>query len=411
MFVECNITKIPTTVCKVGNIVVVTVSGVIKQALGAWGTLELSTTVPKANNRYNSHLFSQDTTDPRILLSVTGTHLFIESKGAGINNGIWTFGQLVYACEQHSVSPAGFTCLQGSIASGTYCAYTRIGHLICVFMNDMPSLGTKGVLPEGYRPPTDIIGFGYIRGTNTSGQILVNSAGEVATWCNQNNTRYFSGSVCFVVEQHSVSQNGDWTIFNFGTGYALSTRKVYKTISATAPYGSLYFCSYRFNSPDIYDSILYADVNPVTGNGLWLGHYREINDTTTVICYLSSTTSMSNVGMYVQETVIGKLKQHSVSQWCLIAHNSGTSYAPYSADDLSKYKMVSLVAATKDYRPLASTVFTIDFLTMYCTSADKAAECIYAPEPNAYTANVYYQNSKIYIKSTSTWDTALLIAF
>lgn len=170
-------------------------------------------------------------------------------------------------------------------------------------MNDMPSLGTKGVLPEGYRPPTDIIGFGYIRGTNTSGQILVNSAGEVATWCNQNNTRYFSGSVCFVVEQHSVSQ------------------------------------------------------------------------------------------------------------WCLIAHNSGTSYAPYSADDLSKYKMVSLVAATKDYRPLASTVFTIDFLTMYCTSADKAAACIYAPEPNAYTANVYYQNSKIYIKSTSTWDTALLIAF
>lgn len=99
-----------------------------------------------------------------------------------------------------SVSPTGFTCLQGSIASGTYCAYTRIGHLVYVFMNDMPSMGTKGLLPEGYRPPTDIIGFGYIRGTNTSGQILVNSAGEVATWCNQNNTRYFSGSVCFVVE-------------------------------------------------------------------------------------------------------------------------------------------------------------------------------------------------------------------
>lgn len=67
-------------------------------------------------------------------------------------------------------------------------------------------MGTKGLLPEGYRPPTDIIGFGYIRGTNTSGQILVNSAGEVETWCTQNNTRYFSGSVCFVVEQHSVSQ-------------------------------------------------------------------------------------------------------------------------------------------------------------------------------------------------------------
>lgn len=78
-------------------------------------------------------------------------------------------------------------------------------------------MGTKGVLPEGYRPPTDIIGFGYIRGTNTSGQILVNSAGEVATWCNTNNTRYFSGSVCFVVEQNSVSQISNRVLLWSGT--------------------------------------------------------------------------------------------------------------------------------------------------------------------------------------------------
>lgn len=93
-----------------------------------------------------------------------------------------------------------------------------------------------------------------------------------------------------------------------GTGYALATRKVDKTISATAQYGYLYFCEYRFNAPDIYDSILYADVKPVTGNGLWFGHYREINNTSTIVCYFSSATSMSKVGMCVQETVIGKLK-------------------------------------------------------------------------------------------------------
>lgn len=125
---------------------------------------------------------------------------------------------------------------------------------------------------------------------------------------------------------------------------------------------------------------------------------------------LTINNAKGNGGTYNVANEITTLRD-SVSQWCLIAHNSGTSYAPYSADDLSKYKMVSLVAATKGYRPLASTVFMIDFLTMYCTSADKAAECVYAPEPNAYSANVYYQNSKIYIKSTSTWDTALLIAF
>lgn len=99
MLVECNITKIPTTVCKVGNIVVVNVSGTIGQAVSAWSSLDLSTSVPKANGRYNSHLFSQETTDTRILLSVVGTRLFIESKGADINNGSWTFGQLVYVCE------------------------------------------------------------------------------------------------------------------------------------------------------------------------------------------------------------------------------------------------------------------------------------------------------------------------
>lgn len=97
MFIECNINKVPTTVCKIGNIVVVTVCGTMKQSLGAWGILDLSFDMPKTNQRYNAHLFSQDTTDARILLSVTETHLFIESKGATATG--WTFGQLVYACE------------------------------------------------------------------------------------------------------------------------------------------------------------------------------------------------------------------------------------------------------------------------------------------------------------------------
>lgn len=67
-------------------------------------------------------------------------------------------------------------------------------------MNDMPSLGAKGVLPEGYRPKADTIGFGYIRGTSKLGQILVDANGQVVTWCEENNSRYFSGSLCFIVE-------------------------------------------------------------------------------------------------------------------------------------------------------------------------------------------------------------------
>lgn len=98
-FVDCNIANVPTVVCKVGNIVVVTVSGTLKSAVRDWGTLALSNSVPRAKARYNSLLISQDTTDPRILLSVSGTNLYIESKGASMPQGTWTFGQLVYVCE------------------------------------------------------------------------------------------------------------------------------------------------------------------------------------------------------------------------------------------------------------------------------------------------------------------------
>ncbi len=98
VYADYGITNLPTTVHKVGNIVVVTVSGTLKTAVGAWGVLTLSNAVPMAKARHNSLIISQDTTDPRILLSVTGTHLLIESKGASIPQGSWMFGQLVYVC-------------------------------------------------------------------------------------------------------------------------------------------------------------------------------------------------------------------------------------------------------------------------------------------------------------------------
>lgn len=98
-FVDCNITNVPTTVCKVGKIVVVMVCGTLKKAVGAWSTLSLSNKLPKTRARFNSIIISQDTADPRILLTASGTDLFIESKGASLPSGTWTFGQLVYICE------------------------------------------------------------------------------------------------------------------------------------------------------------------------------------------------------------------------------------------------------------------------------------------------------------------------
>lgn len=97
--VDCNITNVSATVYKVGKIVVVTVSGTLKKAVGAWDVLSLSNTLPKTRDRYNSLLISQNTADPRILLTAVGTDLLIESKGASIPSGSWTFGQLVCVCE------------------------------------------------------------------------------------------------------------------------------------------------------------------------------------------------------------------------------------------------------------------------------------------------------------------------
>lgn len=98
-FVDCNITNLQTTVCKVGKIVVVTVSGTLNKAVGSYSTLSLSNKLPKARARFNSIIISQDTVDPRILLTASGTDLFIESKGASLTKGAWMFGQLVYVCE------------------------------------------------------------------------------------------------------------------------------------------------------------------------------------------------------------------------------------------------------------------------------------------------------------------------
>lgn len=94
----------------------------------------------------------------------------------------------------------------------------------------------------------------------------------------------------------------------------------------------------------------------------------------------------------------------------VIAHTTSTSFATYRVD-LSNYRILSLVTSTSDDRPLASTVFTPDYLIKSCPTADKCAMCVYPIEPNAYAAQVYYSNNILYIKSLSVYDKAMLIAF
>ena len=73
--------------------------------------------------------------------------------------------------------------------------------------------------------------------------------------------------------------------------------------------------------------------------------------------------------------------------------------------------MLSIVVLTDDNRPLASTLFTPEYLINNCTTVDKTALSVYPVEPNAYAAAVYYSNNVLYIKSISVFDKAALIAF
>lgn len=86
------------------------------------------------------------------------------------------------------------------------------------------------------------------------------------------------------------------------------------------------------------------------------------------------------------------------------------SYQSFNVD-LYKYRMLSIVVLTTDNRPLASTLFTPDYLLNSCTTVDVPALSVYPVEPNFYAASVYYSNNVLYIKSISNFDKAALIAF
>lgn len=89
-------------------------------------------------------------------------------------------------------------------ANNGYCAYSKTGNIVSVVCDylTVDECVTKilGTLPEGFRPPRDCIGFGYIRGTSSSGQVAVDADGTVAIWCNEKtNTGYFGGNIAFPV--------------------------------------------------------------------------------------------------------------------------------------------------------------------------------------------------------------------
>lgn len=94
----------------------------------------------------------------------------------------------------------------------------------------------------------------------------------------------------------------------------------------------------------------------------------------------------------------------------VIASTTSTSYQSFTVD-LYKYRVLSIVVLTADDRPLASTLFTPEYLIKNCTTDVKSARSVYPPESNIYSAFVYYSNNVLYMRTISAFDKAMLIAF
>lgn len=116
--------------------------------------------------------------------------------GVRVGSGLKVSGDVL------SVDNGAYVTLMTEGADG-YCAYRRQGALVCVVCDYLKTtaktLRVLGTLPEGFRPPRDSIGMGYVRGVDSAGQVSVDKDGTVRIWCTLSNSGYFGGSVTFPV--------------------------------------------------------------------------------------------------------------------------------------------------------------------------------------------------------------------
>ena len=77
-------------------------------------------------------------------------------------------------------------------------------------------------------------------------------------------------------------------------------------MSATTPYGGLFYSSYTFNVPVGFSRILDAGVSMTTGTGIWFASLTGISGTT-VSYYLASATEISSTHVGMRFWAIGVL--------------------------------------------------------------------------------------------------------
>lgn len=86
-----------------------------------------------------------------------------------------------------------------------------------------------------------------------------------------------------------------------------------------------------------------------------------------------------------------------------------TSYVPFQVDLSSATFVVLTIGVNGPARGLASTVMTASSFVSECSSSSSEMQAIYGPEPQNYSAGVYYSGGKVYLRAKSKYDRATLI--
>ena len=131
-----------------------------------------------------------------------------QSGGASsLGTSTWPFNSLyvknAYINGEAALHGPSVTATLSTNGNGGYVRYSVYGDIVVVNVDYYRCTANTtikvGYIPAAYRPKKEVIGFGYVRGTSSDGQINVGTDGAVGIWCTSTSSSYFAGSVAYTL--------------------------------------------------------------------------------------------------------------------------------------------------------------------------------------------------------------------
>ena len=131
-----------------------------------------------------------------------------QSGGASsLGTSAWPFNSLyvknAYINGEAALHGPSVTATLSTNGTDGYVRYSVYGDIVVVNVNYYKCTANTtvkaGYIPAAYRPKKEVIGFGYVRGTSSDGQISVGTDGAVGIWCTSTSSAYFAGSVAYTL--------------------------------------------------------------------------------------------------------------------------------------------------------------------------------------------------------------------